>query len=72
MKTEEEILSEAREIAKVSGLYFIRKDTTKDGKTIHFYMLFRRLPFGGHGTLVATCTSPETLLRKVRTAAEVK
>jgi len=72
IQDEAQVLNEACRIAKAFGMYVVVKEEVRNGLLVNMYLLCRRLPYGGHGTVLGKRNSPAGLLKLVNKCKEVK
>lgn len=70
--TDTEILTHAVGLLKTSNMYIVLHTETIKGVPVQMYMLFRRLKYASHGTLVGKRRTAPALLKLVQLALEVK
>lgn len=71
MTTQDE-LQACRRLASGFGMYVIERPEMRHGKEVVMYLLYRRLRFGSHGTLIGKRNSVSGLWKLINLAKEVK
>lgn len=66
-----EMLAAAKKLASRHGMYIVERTVVVDRQIAPIYLLCRRLPYGGHGTLLGRRLTPKQLLRFVKRCMKV-
>lgn len=70
IQAEADVLNQARRLASSHGMYVVDRQEVRRGQPVTMYLLFRRLRYGYHGTLIGKRNSAQGLLKLVQLAKE--
>lgn len=70
--TDADQLRACHKLASGHGMYIIVRQEVRHGKTVTMFLLFRRLRFGFHGTMIGKRNSLDGLWKLINKAKEVK
>ena len=70
--SDEELFNSANELARKNGMYIVSRLETRHGKEVMMYLLFRRLHYAPHGTMIGKRNSAASILKLVTKAKEIK
>lgn len=71
-RSDAELLVAATKLAGENGMYVVHRMETRNRQEVLMYLLFRRLTYGYHGTLIGKRNSAAGLFKLVTKAKEVK